>query len=42
MNISCYVQELLEEQRRNDHILRAQKESLIISIRRANYSSVIG
>ena len=42
MNNSWYVQELIEEQRRNDHILRAQKERLITSISRTNNSSVVG
>ena len=42
MNNSWYVQELIEEQRRNDHILRAQKERLITSITKTNNSSVMG
>ena len=42
MNNSWYVQELIEEQRRNDHILRAQKERLITSMTKANNTGVIG
>ena len=42
MNNSWYVQELIEEQRRNDHILRAQKERLITNITKANKTGVLG
>lgn len=42
MNNSWYVQELIEEQRRNDHILRAQKERLITNITKANNTGVLG
>ena len=42
MNNSWYVQELIEEQRRNDHILRRQKERLITSITKANNTGVLG
>jgi hypothetical protein len=42
MNNSWYVQELIEEQRRNDHILHAQKERLITSITRPNNTGVMG
>jgi hypothetical protein len=42
MNNSWYVQELIEEQRRNDHILRAQQERLITSITKTNNSSGMG
>jgi len=42
MNNSWFVQELIEEQRRNDHILRAQKERLITSITKVNNTGVLG
>lgn len=42
MNNSWFVQELIEKQRRNDHILRAQKERLITSITKTNNSNVMG